>query len=156
MALGVWESVGQATGVWLGLSIWAAGAVPVGMTDGPLPFMDLAWMAANGRNTNNFRKRGGAIGASLDSYLADDEVVEAFVRVPPEFDVKTPTNNPTELVFNKIPAGFVMGSFLDFSNLGSMMSNYSPEQAQTLSLTMAPQFYMFPTTLRESKWPAWN
>jgi len=163
MAMGTWEGVGTITGGWLGMSIWAAGAIPVGMTDGPLPFMDAAWMAANYKNTQRLAKGGGEIGKGLDAYLADDPVVEAFVRIPPEFDVKTPTNNPTEFVFNNLPEGsgikMSMGSFLDFSNLFPTsfdMTNYSPEQAQTLALTMAPQFFMFPTAMRESKWPAWN
>lgn len=160
--MGTWEAVGQFSGTWLG-AVVALATVPVITIDGPLPIADLAWVAANARNTNNLRKRGGRIGAGIDDYLAEDPAVEAFVRVPPKFDVKTPTNNPTEYVFNNLPAGsgftMTMGSFLDFSNLlptSFEITYYSPEQAEVVALTIAPQFFMFPTSMRESKWLAWN
>jgi len=160
LALGPWEGVGQITGTWLGAVITLA-TVPVVAVDGPLPIADIAWLAANARNTNNLRKKGGAIGKGLDEYLASDEVVEAFVETAPKIDVKTPTDNPSSYVFNNLPAGsgIQMGSFLDLSYSYPTtfdMTYYSPEQAEVVALTIAPSFYMFPTTLRESKWPAWN
>lgn len=162
LALGTWEGVGQFTGVWLGAAM-ALATMPVVVVDGPLPIADTVWLYANVRNTNNLRRRGGIVGAQIDDLIADDPVVEAFVRIPPEFDVKTPTDNPAEFVFNNLPGGsgidMSMGSFLDFSNLMPTtfdMTYYSPEQAKIMTLEIAPQFYMFPTTFRESKWPAWN
>ena len=158
--MGYWEGAGQVVGVWLGATITIA-TVPVIAVDGPLPIADYAWLYANARNTNNLRKKGGAIGKGLDEYLAGDEVIEQFVQANAEFEVKTPTDNPSEYVFNNLPAGsgFQMGSFLDLSYSHPTtfdMTYYSPEQAEVVALTIAPSFYMFPTTLRESKWPAWN
>ena len=69
--MGIWEGVGTITGTWLGMTIWAAGAVPVGISDGPLPIMDLAWMGANYKNTQRLAKGGAAIGKGIDEYLAD-------------------------------------------------------------------------------------
>jgi len=162
MALGTWEGIGQFTGTWLGISMWIATA-PVIAIDGPLPIADAAWMYANMRNTNNLRKKGGLIGSGLDNYLAEpDEAIISFTT--PELEIKSPTKNPTEYVFDKLPegSGFIMGSFLDFSGLKYDFSGlefaptYTPEQAEVAALVIAPGFFMFPSTLRDSKWPAWN
>ena len=162
MGMGIWESVGGFTGTWLGMTIWAAGAVPVGISDGPLPIMDLAWMAANIRNTNSLRRRGMAIGKGIDEYLDEGPgpaVGESWgsTYVAPETSNKTFTPN-----FNELPGGLDM-TFdlfpkfnLDFGKVNVNFALSIASQVKEVVEEIQGNAMGLKYTYRNSEWPAWQ
>jgi len=157
MAMGLWEGVGTITGTWLGLSIWAAGAVPVGMVDGPLPIMDVAWVAANVKNTQRLARGGGAIGKGLDEYLAGDPVSTLGESWGSGYDIPEVSNTKdTPYVFNKLPegSGFMMDFNFSFDNWVIPAIDYQP--LSVVALVSEPTPMKLTYVERDSRWPNWN
>lgn len=63
------EEAGKIAGLWFGLVV-AAATLPVTVVDGPLPFMDAAWLIASARITKTAIDVGGHVGAFIDDSLA--------------------------------------------------------------------------------------
>jgi len=157
MAMGVWEGVGTVTGTWLGVSIWAAGAVPVGAVDGPLPFMDYAWVAANLKNTQRLAKGGGAIGKGLDEYLAGAPGSNPGESWGTGYDIPDASNRKdTPYVFNKLPGGSGIDFDFDFSfeNWSIPSMDYQPLSVTATISEPTPMKLTY--VERDSRWPAWN
>jgi hypothetical protein len=156
MALGTWEGVGQITGTWLGAVMWIASA-PVVAVDGPLPIADVAWVAANIRNTNYLRKKGGLIGAELDDVLAEGTGSAPGESWGAGYDTPEVSNKKdTPYVFNKLPggSGFKMDFEFSFDNWVIPPMDYQPlsvvapiEEPTPMKLTYVE---------RDSRWPFWN
>jgi hypothetical protein len=62
------EEAGKLVGLWFGLAV-AAATLPVTVIDGPLPFMDAAWIIASARVTKTAIDLGGMTGAFIDELL---------------------------------------------------------------------------------------
>ncbi len=62
------EEVGQLVGLWAGLGFGIA-TMPVVALDGPLPFMDAAWIISTARMTKTAIDAGGQVGAIIDEML---------------------------------------------------------------------------------------
>jgi len=157
MAMGVWEGVGTVTGTWLGVSIWAAGAVPVGAVDGPLPFMDYAWVAANLKNTQRLAKGGGAIGKGLDEYLAGAPGSAPGESWGTGYDIPDASNRKdTPYVFNKLPdgSGFTMDFEFSFDNWSIPSIDYQP--LSVVAPIKEPTPMKLTYVERDSRWPSWN
>ena len=157
MAMGLWEGVGTITGTWLGVSIWAAGAVPVGATDGPLPFMDLAWVAANVKNTQRLAKGGGAIGKGLDEYLAGASGSAPAESWGSGYDIPEVSNKKdTPYVFNKLPegSGFMMDFDFSFDNWVIPAMDY--QSLSVVATIKEPTPMKLTYVERDSRWPNWN
>jgi len=156
--MGTWEGVGQITGTWLGAVVWMA-TVPVIAVDGPLPIADIAWVAANVRNTNYLRKQGGMIGEQLDAYLEDPITTPGeswgSSYVAPETSNKTSTAK-----FNKLPGGLDMNfdlfpNFnLDFGNVNFALSIAS--QVKEVVEEIQGNAMGLKYAYRNSEWPAWD
>jgi hypothetical protein len=67
-----WEKIGRATGISIGALIYVTTA-PVVLLDGPLPFVDLAWLWGGVRFTHS----AGNIGADVGEFI-DDTLIPAF------------------------------------------------------------------------------
>ena len=63
-----WEKVGRATGLSLGALLYATTA-PVVLLDGPLPFVDAAWLWGGVRFTYSAANLGADIGQVIDDVL---------------------------------------------------------------------------------------
>ena len=63
-----WEKVGRATGLSLGALLYATTA-PVVLLDGPLPFVDVAWLWGGVRFTYSAANLGADIGQVIDDVL---------------------------------------------------------------------------------------
>ena len=157
MAMGVWEGVGTVTGTWLGLSIWAAGAVPVGAVDGPLPFMDLAWMVANVKNTHRLARRGGRLGAGLDEYLAGEPVPSPGESWGTGYDIPEVSNRKdTPYVFNKLPGGSGIDFDFDFSFDNWVIPAMDYQSLSVVATIKEPTPMKLTYVERDSRWPNWN
>ena len=154
MGLGTWETVGQFTGTWLGASI-ALATVPVVAADGPLPFVDVAWLYANARNTNNLRKKGGMIGAAFDDLLDDEAPAgESWSSSTEQIPVATPQ---VEYKFtesgNKLPT---FDKFLDFSN-DFLPTNFEMDDYNFPQINITPVMTLLNlATKAKAQWPQWN
>ncbi|AXH79145.1 MAG: hypothetical protein [Circular genetic element sp.] len=62
------EEAGQLLGLWVGLGFGVVTA-PVVALDGPLPFMDTAWIISTARMTKTAIDVGGQIGSIIDEML---------------------------------------------------------------------------------------
>ena len=62
------EEAGKLVGLWFGLVV-AAATLPVTVVDGPLPFMDAAWIIGSARFTKSAVDTGGLVGAYIDELL---------------------------------------------------------------------------------------
>jgi len=62
------EEAGKLAGLWFGLVV-AAATLPVTAVDGPLPFMDAAWLISSARITKTAIDVGGQIGSMIDSVV---------------------------------------------------------------------------------------
>ena len=62
------EEAGKLVGLWFGLIV-AAATLPVTVVDGPLPFMDAAWLISSARITKTAIDVGGQIGSMIDSVV---------------------------------------------------------------------------------------
>ena len=62
------EEAGQMAGLWVGLSLGIA-SMPVVALDGPLPFVDAAWLFATARMTKSAIDIGGNIGSTIDDLI---------------------------------------------------------------------------------------
>ena len=62
------EEAGTLVGIWFGLVV-AAATLPVTVIDGPLPFMDAAWVVGSARFTYKASQVGGRIGEQIDELL---------------------------------------------------------------------------------------
>ncbi len=62
------EEAGKIVGLWFGLVV-AAATLPVTVVDGPLPFMDAAWLISSARITKTAVDVGGQIGSYIDSAI---------------------------------------------------------------------------------------
>ena len=157
MAMGIWEGVGTITGTWLGMTIWAAGAIPVGMTDGPLPIMDLAWMGANYKNTQRLAKGGAAIGKGIDEYLADAPESAPGESWGSGYDIPEVSNTKdTPYIFNVLPegSGFKMDFEFSFDNWVIPPIDYQP--VSVVALVSEPTPMKLTYVERDSRWPSWN
>lgn len=63
------EEAGAIVGLWFGLAV-AAATLPVTVVDGPLPFMDVAWVIASAKVTTKSIKVGASIGGIIDDAIA--------------------------------------------------------------------------------------
>jgi hypothetical protein len=63
------EEAGKIVGLWFGLVV-AAATLPVTVVDGPLPFMDAAWLIASARITKSAIDVGGMIGEVIDDVIS--------------------------------------------------------------------------------------
>ncbi len=63
------EEAGKIAGLWFGLVV-AAATLPVTVVDGPLPFMDAAWVISSARITKSAIDVGGQLGSYIDDAIA--------------------------------------------------------------------------------------
>ena len=63
------EEAGTLVGIWFGLVV-AAATLPVTVIDGPLPFMDAAWVVGSARFTYKASQIGGRVGEKIDDLIA--------------------------------------------------------------------------------------
>ena len=63
------EEAGKLVGLWFGLVV-AAATLPVAALDGPLPFLDAAWLLTSARFTLKSVEMGGNIGEIIDDIIA--------------------------------------------------------------------------------------
>ena len=152
--MGTWETVGQISGTWLGAAIWMASA-PVVVADGPLPFMDAAWMYANARNTNNLRKQGGAIGAGIDDVLAKPPSTTPGTSWGEGYtSPKTSTTENVEFDFSKYGTGFKMGSFMEFGEFAGFIPVVL--EIQSVAQEVSDNAMGLKYNYRNSEWPEWD
>lgn len=62
------EEAGQLVGLWIGLGFGLA-TMPVVALDGPLPFMDAAWVISTARMTKSAIDAGGNVGQFIDRLI---------------------------------------------------------------------------------------
>lgn len=63
-----WEEVGKVLGGLSGAALYSL-TTPVTLIDGPLPFVDIAWLIAGARFTAKASKIGGMVGEFVDDQL---------------------------------------------------------------------------------------
>jgi len=63
------EEAGKIVGLWFGLVV-AAATLPVAALDGPLPFLDAAWLLTSARFTLKSVEMGGNIGEIIDDIIS--------------------------------------------------------------------------------------
>jgi len=62
------EEVGQLVGLWFGM-VYGLATLPVVALDGPLPFLDAAWIISTARVTKTAIDIGGDVGSVIDRML---------------------------------------------------------------------------------------